>query len=71
MKQIILIISLCILLFLLVSCTYKNQSSNLNVQDSQSLNSKINNINNNFSYEEYISLIIEYAKVSKFPSLNK
>ena len=66
MKNIIFIISSCILLF---SCTLDSQSKSLNTQDAQLAHAKFVNINNNLSYEEYKSLIIEYGKNSKFPDI--
>ena len=67
MKNIIFIITLSILLF---SCTSHNESKNLNIQSAQLAHSKYNNINNDFSYQEYKSLIVEYGKNSKFPDIN-
>ena len=54
---------------LLFSCTLHNESNNLNIQSSQLAHSKIVNINNNFSFQEYKSLILEYGKNSKFPDI--
>ena len=68
MKNISLIISLSILLF---SCTSYNESRNLNTEKAQLAHSKFININNDFSYQEYKSLIVEYGKNSKFPDINK
>ena len=68
MKNIIFIILSFILLF---SCSSYNESKNLNIQNAQLAHSKFSNINNNFSYKEYKSLIIEYAKNSKFPDIKK
>ena len=66
MKNIIFIIALSILLF---SCTLDSQSKSLNTQEAQLAHAKFVNINNNLSYEEYKSLIIEYGKNSKFPEI--
>ena len=66
MKNIIFTILSCILLF---SCTLNNESKSLNTQDAQLAHTKFVNINNNLSYEEYKSLIIEYGKNSKFPDI--
>ena len=54
---------------LLISCTSYNDSKNLNAQTAQLAHSKFNNINNDFSYQEYKSLIVEYGKNSKFPDI--
>ena len=68
MKNIIFTILSSILLF---SCTSYNESKDLNIQRAQLAHSKFTNINNNFSYQEYKSLIVEYGKNSKFPDINK
>ncbi len=66
MKNIIFIILVSILLF---SCTSYNESKSLNIQSAQLAHSKFININKDFSYEEYKSLIVEYGKNSKFPDI--
>jgi len=66
MKNIIFTILSGILLF---SCTLNNESKSLNTKDAQLAHTKFVNINNNLSYEEYKSLIIEYGKNSKFPDI--
>ena len=66
MKSIIVIIPLCTLLF---SCTSYNESKNLNTQSAELAHSKFTNMNNDFSYKEYQSLIVEYSKNSKFPEI--
>ncbi len=66
MKNIIFIITLSILLF---SCTSNNESKNLSSEKAKLAHSKFININNDFSYQEYRSLIVEYGKNSKFPEL--
>ena len=66
MKNIIFVILLSILLF---SCTSYNESKNLNTQKAKLAHSKFTNINNDFSYQEYKSLIVEYGKNSKFPEI--
>lgn len=68
MKNIIFAILSFVLLF---SCTSYNESKNLNIQSAQLAHSKFNNINNNLSYQEYKSLIVDYGKNSKFPDINK
>tara|TARA_B100001250_G_C19148027_1_gene506757 strand:+ start:102 stop:308 length:207 start_codon:yes stop_codon:yes gene_type:complete len=68
MKNIIFLILLFSLLF---SCTSYNQSKELNNQSAQLAHSKFTNVKNNFSYDEYKSLIVEYGKNSKFPDINK
>ena len=66
MKNIIFIITLSILLF---SCTSYDESKNLNSEKAKLAHSKFTNINNDFSYQEYRSLIVEYGKNSKFPEI--
>ena len=66
MKNIIFIIALSISLF---SCTSYNESKNLNAEKAKLTHSKFTNINNDFSYKEYQSLIVEYGKNSKFPEI--
>ena len=66
MKNIIILI---LSFFLLFSCTSYNSSKNINIQNAQIAHSKISNINNDFSYKEYKSLIVEYGINSKFPDL--
>ena len=68
MRNLIFIILLSVLLY---SCTSHNETKNLNIQSAQLAHSKYNNINNDFSYQEYKSLIVEYGKNSKFPDINK
>ena len=68
MKNIIFAILSFILLF---SCTSYNESKNLNIQSAQLAHSKFSNINNNLSYQEYKSLIVDYGKNSKFPDIKK
>ena len=68
MKNIIFAILSFVLLF---SCTSYNESKNLNIQSAQLAHSKFSNINNNLSYQEYKSLIVDYGKKSKFPDINK
>ena len=68
MKNIIFTILSSILLF---SCASYNESKDLNIQSAQLAHSKVTNINNNFSYQEYKSLIVDYGKNSKFPNINK
>ena len=66
MKNIIFIIALSILLF---SCTSYKESKNLNSEKAKLAYSKFTNINNDFSYQEYKSLVVEYGKNSKFPEM--
>ena len=68
MKNIIVTISSFILLF---SCTAYNENKNLNVKSAQQAHSKFSDINNDLSYEEYTSLIVEYGKNNKFPDISK
>ncbi len=68
MKKIIFIILSFILLF---SCASYNESKDSIIQSAELAHSKFNNINNDLSYQEYKSLIIEYGKNSKFPDINK
>ena len=66
MKNIIFAILSFILLF---SCSAYNESKNLNIEDSQLVYSKLTNLNNDLSYEEYKSLVIEYGKNVKYPDI--
>ncbi len=66
MKNIIFTILSFVLLF---SCTSYNESKSLNIENAQLAHSKFNNINNDFPYDEYKSLIVEYGKNSKFPEI--
>ena len=66
MKNLIFGILLSILLF---SCTTYNESKNLYIKNAQLAHSKFSNLENEFSYDEYKSLIVEYGKNSKFPDL--
>ena len=66
MKNIIFIITLSILLF---SCSSFNESKNLNTEKAKLAHSKFTNMNNDFSYQEYHSLMVEYGKNSKFPEI--
>ena len=66
MKNIIFVILVSILLF---SCTSYNESKNLNTEKAKLAHSKFTNINNDFSYQEYKSLVVEYGKNSKFPEM--
>ena len=68
MKNIIFAILSSTLLF---SCTSYNESKNLNIESAELAHSKFTNINNNFSYQEYKSLIVDYGKNSKFPDISK
>ena len=67
MKNLIFTMLLSILLF---SCTSYNENKSLNIKSSQLAHTKFSNIENDFSYNEYKALIIEYGKNSKFPDLN-
>tara|TARA_B100000700_G_scaffold322909_1_gene425475 strand:+ start:1110 stop:1313 length:204 start_codon:yes stop_codon:yes gene_type:complete len=66
MKNIILIISLCFFLF---SCSSNNQSKNFNIKRAELAYSKLSNIKNNLTYEDYKMLVIEYGENNKFPEL--
>ena len=67
MNKIIFIILSTILL---TSCSSNNLSKNLNIQSAQLAHQKFSNINNDLTYQEYKSLIVEYGKNSKFPDIN-
>ncbi len=54
----------------LLSCSSYNQN-NLNVQSAQLAHSKFNNIDNNFSFEEYKSLIVKYGMNNEYPDITK
>ena len=56
-------------LALLFSCTSHNETKNLNIQSAQLAHQKFSNINNDLTYQEYKSLIVEYGKNSKFPEI--
>ena len=58
-------------LMFVFSCSSFNKSENLNLKKAQLAHSKYNNINNDFSYNEYKSLIIKYGKNNKYPNINK
>ena len=68
MKNIIFILFSFIFLF---SCASYNESEKLNTKDGQLAHSKFNNLNNNFSYDEYKLLIIKYGKNGEYPNINK
>ena len=63
------IIFIILSIILLTSCSSNNLSKNLNIQSAELTHSKFTNMNNNFSYQEYQSLIVEYGKNSKFPEI--
>jgi len=67
MKNIIFTTLSFILLF---SCTSGNESTYLNIQNAELAHKKFTDINNDLSYNEYKSLIVEYGKNSKFPDIN-
>ena len=64
--------TICILLsfIFLLSCTSYNQN-NLNVKSAQLAHSKFNNINNNFTFDEYKSLIVKYGMNNEYPDITK
>ena len=62
---------LILLSSLIISCSSYNQSKELNNQSAQLAHSKLSNVKNDFSYDEYKLLIIEYGKNSKFPDISK
>ena len=66
MKNLIYTFFSCILL---ISCSSFDSSKKLNIKKAELAKSKFNNMSNNFSYERYKSLILEYAKNSKFPEI--
>jgi len=68
MKNLILMLSSLIFLF---SCSSLDESESLNLKKAQLAHSKYNNINNDFSYNEYKSLIIKYGKNNKYPNISK
>ena len=68
MKNLIFIFLLSIFIF---SCSSNNKSETLNIESAKIAYSKFNNINNNFVYDEYKSLIIEYGKNSVYPDINE
>ena len=64
------IIFIILSITLLTSCSSNNLSKNLNIQSGQLAHQKFSNINNDLTYQEYKSLIVEYGKNSKFPDIN-
>ena len=64
------IIFIILSIILLTSCSANNLSKNLNIQRAQFAHQKFSNINNDLTYQEYKSLIVEYGKNSKFPDIN-
>ena len=66
MKNIFFLISSFLMLF---SCTSYTESKNIDNQKAQKAHSEFSNLNNNLSYQEYKSLIVEYGKNSKFPDM--
>ena len=64
------IIFIILSIILLTTCSSNNLSKNLNIQSAQLAHQKFSNINNDLTYQEYKSLIVEYGKNSKFPDLN-
>ena len=58
-----------LLLIFCSSCSPYKESKNLNIENAQLAHSKFSNLENEFSYDEYKSLIVEYGKNSKFPDL--
>ena len=66
MKNIVLI---SFLVFFLFSCTSYNESKNLNTKQAQLVYSEFSNLNNDLSYQDFKSLIVEYGKNSKFPDI--
>ena len=57
-------------LIFLFSCSAYNESKKLNIKNAKIAHQKFININNDLSYNEYKSLIIEYGKNNKFPDIN-
>ena len=64
------IIFIILSIILLTSCSSNNLSKNLNIQSGQLAHQKFSNINNDLTYQEIKSLIVEYGKNSKFPDIN-
>tara|TARA_B100001741_G_scaffold288362_1_gene266489 strand:+ start:395 stop:598 length:204 start_codon:yes stop_codon:yes gene_type:complete len=67
MKKIIFMI---LSFFLLSSCSSSDSGKNLNIENAKLAHQKFSNVNNDLSYEEYKSLVVEYGKNSKFPDIN-
>jgi len=55
----------------LFSCSSYNKSENLDIENGKLAHSKFVNMNNDFLYDEYKSLVIKYGKNSKYPDINK
>ena len=68
MKNIFIVVLTSISLF---SCTSYNESKNLDNQSAKLAHSKIINLNNDYSFDDYKSLVIEYGKNNKYPTLSE
>ncbi len=68
MKNITFIILSFIFLF---SCSSYNTNKTLDLESAQLAHSKFSDLNNNFLYEKYKLLIIEYGKNSTYPDINE
>ena len=58
-----------LLLILLFSCTTHDDSKILNSQKAELAHSKFTNLKNDYSYNKYKLLIVEYGKNSKIPEI--
>ena len=53
----------------LLSCNSIEESKIINKKSSQLTYSQLINLDNNFSYEEYKNLVIEYGKKGDYPDI--
>ncbi len=64
----------CIILlfFLLLSCSFDNQTGvwNNKIDDAQLSNINLSDLNEDKTFEEYKKIIIIYGKHSEFPNIN-
>ncbi len=64
----------CIILlfFLLLSCSFDNQTGvwNNKIDDTQLSNINLSDLNEDKTFEEYKKIIIIYGKHSEFPNIN-
>ena len=66
MKNSIFIILICSFLY---SCIANKEVSKLNIKNAELAHSKFSDLNKEFSYKEYKTLIIEYGKNYNYPEI--
>ncbi len=61
-----------LLFFLLLSCSFDNQTGvwNNKIDDTQLSNINLSDLNEDKTFEEYKKIIIIYGKHSEFPNIN-